>query len=546
MTATSDRSLPEPAQSRDEDESFVPLLELVERIDDPVELFTVIEAAVAKAAATTGRMASSSVEEIDAIVETTERVRRRLDYISAVQFTEVNDRGVDRASGYLSARMYFALGQRLGPAEAKRREANAYQLSRLTSVLGESLDPKLPVVAAAVAEGVIGQGHVTVIYETMKKIPGHYDTGVRAAVERDLVDYAKELAPNKLAQAANRILAHLDPDGSLSEEKDRARRRGMSLGSQDRQLMSRILGDLTPEARSLLEVNLDTWAAPGMNNPDDPDSPVGASDQPGLDPEVLAAAAARDLRSFDQRFHDAFVAWMRFVRTHRNPGSTRLGGELVITISDAELAAHAGVALTGTGTLLPISELIKLAADATPHLEVFRRHTKEVLYLGRGKRSANKAQRLALFGRDKGCTHPACDRPFSQTEAHHNTDWAKGGRTDISNLGAACGRHNRVVGDNSDGKAHWETALLWKGRQAGRMAWRTRPDKPWRLNPTHHPELVLDEGAHAPPDDDPWARTRRNGLYQRERFDELTEQTGDPDTWSGVDKRLMAYFGLTA
>ena len=61
-----------------EDESFVPalersrpLLELVERIDDPVELFTVIEAAVAKAAVTTGRMASSSVEDIDAIVETT-------------------------------------------------------------------------------------------------------------------------------------------------------------------------------------------------------------------------------------------------------------------------------------------------------------------------------------------------------------------------------------------------------------------------------------------------------------------------------------------
>ena len=113
-----------------DDESFVPLLErssslleLVERIDDPVELFTLMDAVAAKAAETAGRMASASVEEIDTIVETTERVRRRLDYVSAAQFTEVNDRGVDRASGYLSARTYFALGQRLGRPRPKRRES---------------------------------------------------------------------------------------------------------------------------------------------------------------------------------------------------------------------------------------------------------------------------------------------------------------------------------------------------------------------------------------------------------------------------------------
>ncbi|MFT3715921.1 MAG: DUF222 domain-containing protein [Gordonia sp. (in: high G+C Gram-positive bacteria)] len=263
---------------------------------------------------------------------------------------------------------------------------------------------------------------------------------------------------------------------------------------------------------------LDRWAAPGMNVPDDPDSPRGSIHALTIDPEKLAAARERDLRGPDQRNHDALAAFLDAgLATATTTAS--LAGHLVITISDAELATHAGVGLTGTGTLVPISDLIELAAGTTPHLEVFRHHTHEILYLGRGKRLANKAQRLALFGRDRGCTHPACNAPFSRTQAHHNTDWAKGGRTDIDELGAVCARHNRAVGDQ---KGQWETAIERRGRDAGRMLWRVnRPGKPWKLNPTHHLVPHADNDAHAPPND-------------------------DPDTYSIIEKKLHARLGHTA
>ncbi|GAA2367273.1 hypothetical protein GCM10009855_03240 [Gordonia cholesterolivorans] len=128
---------------------------------------------------------------------------------------------------------------------------------------------------------------------------------------------------------------------------------------------------------------------------------------------------------------------------------------------------------------------MRLAAEAVPHLAVFRHHTSELLYQGRAARFASKAQRLALFARDRGCTAPGCDRPFAQTQAHHAPDWiTPAGRTDIDALGAACGRHNRAVGTN---RGQWETTILTDGPDAGRMAWRpATTDQPWRLNPIHH------------------------------------------------------------
>ncbi|WP_159067440.1 hypothetical protein [Gordonia iterans] len=44
--------------------------------------------------------------------------------------------------------------------------------------------------------------------------------------------------------------------------------------------MSKVRALLTPVLRAKLEVVLHQWAATGMNNPDDPDSPRGAADQP--------------------------------------------------------------------------------------------------------------------------------------------------------------------------------------------------------------------------------------------------------------------------
>ncbi|GAC58304.1 hypothetical protein GOHSU_36_00480, partial [Gordonia hirsuta DSM 44140 = NBRC 16056] len=355
---------------------------------------------------------------------------------------------------------------------------------------GEKLDPALPASTTALAQGLIGREHILVIAQIMNKIPTTADPADRDTAETMLADAATTLDPGNLTAVGNRILAHLDPDGTLTDDTERQRRRGLSIQAQNRQLLSKIRATLTPLLRTTLETTLHLWAAPGMNNPQDPDSPHGTIDQPGLDQAALAAAAARDLRSHSQRQHDGLLAALSHLNSHTAAAANgnNITSQIVVTVSDEDLARGAGVAYTATGTRLPVSDLVALAADTTPYLAVFAGATSQILYLGRSRRTATKAQRLALFARDRGCTAPGCTQPFTRTQAHHMPDWAHGGHTDIDHLGGACGPHNRAGGTQP---GTWETTILPTGPHTGRVAWRPAGhNTPWTTNPMFHPEKL--------------------------------------------------------
>lgn len=68
-------------------------------------------------------------------------------------------------------------------------------------------------------------------------------------------------------RAGQRLVELLDPDGRLSDERDRRRTRELFVGFQNRQAMSELSGRLTPGVRAKLDVLLANWAAPGMNQP---------------------------------------------------------------------------------------------------------------------------------------------------------------------------------------------------------------------------------------------------------------------------------------
>ncbi|RMH85105.1 MAG: hypothetical protein D6683_01480, partial [Actinomyces sp.] len=65
------------------------------------------------------------------------------------------------------------------------------------------------------------------------------------------------------------------------------------------------------------------------------------------------------------------------------------------------------------------------------------------LWLGRSRRLADTAQRIALALRDGGCV--VCGAPFAHTHAHHVEPFADGGRTDIDQLASLCAHcHTQV------------------------------------------------------------------------------------------------------
>lgn len=458
--------------------------------ESPLGLARVIDAAVARLAAAPLGLVSDA--DVLATVETLECARRRVDGACAGLFVEVSDRELYTAVGHTSVKRFYAQHHRLGAGEAKRRAQVAAAVGVFTAMTGEKLAPKREPVATGVAGGEVSAEHVVEVEQILAKVP-------RAASREDvdtavqiLATAARELAPADLRPLGQRLLAHLDPDGSVTDDRDRRRQRGITVGRQDARLMSKISGYVTPQLRAKLEVLLDNWAAPGMNNPDDDDPVTGSRAELGESDRVrLGEAVRRDHRSPTQRNHDAVEQGLDWILGHEVLGRpSRLPVELVITVDGEDLARHAGVATTATGTLVPVRDLIDLAADATPWLAVFGGMTREVLDFGRGQRLASRAQRLAVFAADLGCTRPGCTEPHSRSQVHHGAlDYAKGGNTDIGELTCACGVDNRNVGDKP---GQWETAVITDGPDAGRIGWRlVGSDGPYRTNPVHHPQKFL-------------------------------------------------------
>ncbi|UQE76271.1 HNH endonuclease [Gordonia sp. PP30] len=500
----------------------------------PAALVAVIGAAEEQLA--DAPLAALSEDGLLALLDSREQARRTGVAVDAALYVEISDRGAYSRAGYNTMHQLYTGALRLGDGESKRRRVAAASIGRFTEMTGERREPALPCTAEAVAEGAIGEAHVVVIEEVMDRIPRAVDPAARDKAEELLAGAARTLNPAGLMVVGNRILAHLDPDGTLADDKERQRQRKFRLSPQDRQLMSAIQARMTPQLRAQFEVMFSLWAAPGMNNPGDPDSPFGSADQPGLDPAVLAAAAERDDRLLGQRQHDALEAmldWVNAQASHARPESLR--NQVVVTVTDEDLARGAGVAWTTTGTRMPVSDLVKMAADCVPWLAVFSNATGQPLYLGRAHRLASRAQRLALFARDRGCTAPGCTRPFSQCEMDHTPEWQDGGTTDVDRLGGACGRHNRRHGKNS---GQWETIVFTDGPNKGRVGWRpVGSGGPWIVNPLFHPDKLrtgpdVPEAERTPP---PVVNHR---LGDTPCWSSEVESTSPPGTDSGVEALL--------
>ncbi|GED96962.1 DUF222 domain-containing protein [Gordonia crocea] len=467
--------------------------------DSPAELARLIDAAVAKLAESPlGLTADADVLET---VEAVEGAWRRAAAVNAALLVEISDRELYSHVGHTTVKRFYAQHLRLGDGEAKRRLAVAASIGVFTSMTGDKLPPKWEPLAAGVAEAQVSADHVVEVEHIMAKVPMMADPDQVTTAVEVLANAARELAPADLRPLGQRLLAHLDPDGTLGNDIDRQRRRGITIGRQDSRMMSKISGYLTPALRAKLEVLLDNWAAPGMNNPDDESSMSGSkAELDGSDREALGDAVRRDTRTPSQRNHDAIEHGLDWILGHEGLGRPdRLPAEVVITVDEADLARRAGVALTATGTLVPIPDLVALAADATPWLEVFKTSTRTVLDFRRGRRFATKTQRLAMFGADRGCTRPMCTEPFARTQAHHGQrDWADGGNTDINELAAACGTDNRNVGTRP---GQWETTIIADGPDEGRVGWRLAgTDGPYRTNPVHHPQAFLRGHPQPPPE----------------------------------------------
>jgi hypothetical protein len=163
---------------------------------------------------------------------------------------------------------------------------------------------------------------------------------------------------------------------------------------------------------------------------------------------------------------------------------------IIVSTTLKDLESATGKALTGGGSVLPMSDVIRLARHAHHYLAIFDGGKAIGLY--HTKRLASPGQRIVLYAKDRGCTRPGCDVPGYWSEVHHINEWAHCRTTDVDELTFACGQDHKLVQPGG-----WIT----RKRANGDTEWIPPPHldhgQP-RTNSFHHPEKLLCEGEDDP------------------------------------------------
>jgi hypothetical protein len=323
---------------------------------------------------------------------------------------EADSRGLGVEKGYRNTATFLIGALRLSTREAKARVAQA--------------TTPMPLTGQALAAGAITAEHVTEIHHVLADAPDDLDPELRAQGEKTLVNLATQAPPLAVRQAGKRLSAYWDTDKPPKDPTDRAghpRRRLSWRDARDGQL--HVSGEVDSETGTFLRGLIDPLAKP---------RPV---DEFGRE----------DTRTLEQRRGDAFAEVVLLAT--KSPDRPLVGGDralIIVTISLDELERRTGEAFIDGIGYTSIAHLRRLACDANVVPAVLGTRG-EVLDLGRARRTVAPAQFRALVTRDRGCARPGCHRRPRYCQAHHVTEWADGGLTDLGNTVLLCLFHHMEV-----------------------------------------------------------------------------------------------------
>ena len=148
-----------------------------------------------------------------------------------------------------------------------------------------------------------------------------------------------------------------------------------------------------------------------------------------------------------ERLGQAFTEMVRRYPTKRLPKTGGLNATVVVLMPLDTLMGGLKAAHLDTGE--PISPgQARLLACESRIIPTVLGGKSEVLDLGRAKRFASEAQRIAkLIETGNRCEIDGCDRPAGHV--HHTKHWADGGRTDLKDLIGICPWHHTRAHDQT-------------------------------------------------------------------------------------------------
>jgi hypothetical protein len=423
---------------------------------------------------------------------------------------ELAESGACEAVGHRKVARLLEELWRIDPGQAHRLVRHAEQLLPTVMLSGQPVEPRLPLTAAACADGRIGDEHLRVLLkglDAVARIPRVAPDDVERA-EEVLVDAACQLSPSALQRVVDRLVAKLDPDGAAppedpdpSDEWLVSRRRDGTLaftgrihGAADVDLLLETLDVLgapagadDPRTRAqrcaegLLDLCAQAHVPQGLCDEDEPvaadddaDDDDGEGDDGKVDDRRRQSADSR--AGTDRRDHlrpvtdadpddepgsdEPEPAASRTGRSagrpgaHRSPLPVPARAQIAVTIPLDWLREQVGHGELDTGRPLDPATARRLACDAGLVPAVLGTRS-EPIELGRAAYVVTEALRRLLIMRDRGCAHPGCTRRARRCHAHHIVHWVDGGPTEPDNLVLLCRYHHHLVHHGG-----WEIRML--------------------------------------------------------------------------------------
>lgn len=351
---------------------------------------------------------------------------------------EMQNSGVAAELSYSSTRAFLKDVLLIGSGDAADRVRAATMTLPGEPLSGGEIPARLPMVGAALMNGELGAGQVSVITRAVTGWPRDLDQDTFDICEQVLVEQGKQTDPRALTLIAQQIEQRIDPDGTGPDnDPDPVSRMELKLGVRDpRTGLTRITGTLCDEAVEAFRQATDALSAP----------------RPEVD-------GIKDARTPGQRLAQAHLAVIRgYLDAGQGPTTGGQVPHVTMTISyDALTGALSGACLDHGGPIDP-GTARRLLCDAEI-LPVVLGSDAEVLDVGRTQRTFPRHLRRALAVREGGCAWPGCDRPVGWCQAHHVQWWVRGGRTSLINGALVCEFHHREIH-----KGEWTMRMGADGR----------------------------------------------------------------------------------
>ena len=239
--------------------------------------------------------------------------------------------------------------------------------------------------------------------------------------ENELIGPAKTQSPDKFAGTVRKHQQERSADDGMSRLEHQRSQRFAKIKTDHTDGMTVLYGRFDPITGALIETAL-SQKMDELWREEDP----RARCSPG------------------QRMADALAYLVTREETDQDTGKVR--GPRLLLIADYDVIDRdLRNGRLGDGTPIPVEKIRDLACQSEILPSIFR-GASVPLDLGRSRRTASPAQRVALVARDKACV--GCGATANWCQAHHIIPWAVHGNTDIDDMVLLCSRcHHRVHDD---------------------------------------------------------------------------------------------------